>query len=287
MAQMNAQEEVLSKVLVTGANGMVGSYVDFGIKLDKQELDITDLNNTVSVCKKYNPKVILHLAAATDVVRCEKEPEYSYLVNSIGTYNMVVAAKEIGAKFVYVSTSAVFNGFKKEPYKEDDEVDPKEYYGRSKLIGELVVKGILKDYIIARACWMFGGGPKKDHKFFAKILEQMGQKEINVVSGMYGSPTYGKDLVSALKKLITDDEKGIFHVANSGSTSRVDIAKEIVKITNSKTVINEVDPNFFSDGHKGDNYKNQSMISKVSLMRPWQEALKDYIESEWPSYINK
>ena len=89
-------ERDLSKVLVTGATGMVGSYVDFGIKTDHRSLDITDLGEVLRVCEFYKPDVILHFAAETDVDRCERDPEAAYSVNSMGTYNMAVAAKNLG-----------------------------------------------------------------------------------------------------------------------------------------------------------------------------------------------
>ena len=77
-----------------------------------------------------------------------RDPQYAYFVNSIGTYNMAIAAKDVGAKFVYVSTSAVFNGAKNQPYEETDEPDSQSYYGRSKLLGEIIVKNIFEKIIL-------------------------------------------------------------------------------------------------------------------------------------------
>lgn len=285
---MNKDEDkILSQTLITGANGMVGSYIDFGLKMDRRSLDITDLDEVLSVCKKYKPKVIIHLAAETDVSRCQREPQYAYFVNTIGTYNMVVVAKEIGAKFIYISTSAVFSGTKKDPYNEKDIPDPQGYYGRSKFLGEVIVQNILKDYIIARICWVFGGGPKKDQKFVAKIMSQLKQDEIKAITGMYGSPTYGKDVVVAIKNMIKNDRKGIFHLSNEGVVSRVDLIKEIVNVTNSKASVLEVDQGFFNHTQSVNQINNEGMVSKIHLMRPWHNALKEYIKDEWTDYINK
>jgi dTDP-4-dehydrorhamnose reductase len=279
------KDNILSHTLITGAKGMVGSYVDFGMKMDHRSLDITDLGDALNVCRKLKPKVILHLAAETDVERCERDPQYAYFVNSIGTYNMCVAAKDVGAKFIYISTSAVFDGTKKESYNESDTPDPQNYYGRSKFLGEVIVKSVLEDYIIARVAWMFGGGKDIDQKFVAKMITQMTKDEVKVIQGLSGSPTYGKDLIEALKKLICDGKKGIFHLSNSGKASRFDIVSEIARITNSKPQITEVDPSYFGVTKKIGN--NESMASKVKLMRSWQEALEEYIKKEWPDYINK
>ncbi len=278
-------DKILSRVLTTGASGMVGSYVDFGIKLDHRALDVTDLNETLSVIKKYNPKVIIHLASETDTDRCEKDPQLAYLVNSIGAYNVALAAKEVGAKMIYISTSAVFDGSKKKPYVENDEPNPQSYYARSKFLGEVAVKSVLQNYIIGRICWVFGGGPLKDQKFVAKIIKQTKTPVMKIVAGKHGSPTFGKDLVLALKKMIIEDKKGIFHLSNTGTPSRFEVAKEIVKVTKSKTKVTEVDQSFFN---KADSYRrldNESMISKIPFMRRWQEALKEYIEEEWTDYI--
>ncbi len=261
---------------------MVGSYADFGIKTNRRSLDVIDLKEVLAVCKKYKPEAIIHLAAETDVDRCERDPEYAYTVNSIGTYNMAVAAKELGIKLVYVSTAGVFDGQKKTPYNEKDEPNPQNYYGRSKFLGELIIKGMLKDYIIARVCWMFGGGPEKDQKFVAKIIRQLDKKEIKVVTDQIGSPTFGKDLITSIKKLIKKDAKGIYNLANRDICSRYEFAEAIVKILKKNTKILPVKMNDF----KMDAFRtyNESMVSKIKTQRNWQGALKEYLETEWKSY---
>jgi dTDP-4-dehydrorhamnose reductase len=268
-----------SKVLVTGASGMVGSYVDFGIKTDHRSLNITDLGEVLKICEFHKPDVILHLAAETDVDRCERDPEDAYAVNSIGTYNMAVAAKNLGAKMVYVSTAGVFDGEKKEPYTEDDEPNPQNYYGRSKYVGELVVKGMLKDYIIARAGWMFGGGPEKDQKFVAKIIKQLDQPEIKAVNDKIGSPTYAKDLINGIKKLLLAGKTGTYHLSDTGVCSRYDVATEIVKVLRPGVKVLSVDSSAF----KLDAVRvySEAMVSRENLTRPWQDALDEYLKMEW------
>jgi dTDP-4-dehydrorhamnose reductase len=271
------------KVLVTGASGMVGSYVDFGIKTDHRSLDITDLGEVLRVCELHKPKVILHLAAETDVDRCERDPEHAYAINSIGTYNMAVAAKNFGAKLVYISTAGVFDGEKKGPYEEGDEPNPQNYYGRSKYIGEMVVRSMLKDYIIARAGWMFGGGPGKDQKFVAKIIKQLDQPEIKAVNDKIGSPTYAKDLISGIKKLLVADKKGTYHLSDKGVCSRYDVAVEIVKTLKPSVKVVPVDSsNFKLDAAR---VYSEAMVSKEDLTRPWREALGEYLRTEWQASI--
>ena len=279
---------IFSKTLITGANGMVGSYVDFGIKTDKRSMDITDLKEVLNVCKKYKPEVILHLAAETDVDRCERDPQYAYMVNSVGTYNMAIAAKEVGAKLIYISTAGVFDGTKDGLYTEEDKPNPQNYYGHSKFLGELAVKGILKDYLILRVCWMIGGGPAKDQKFVAKIINQIKDPnvtEIRAVTDQIGAPTFGKDLISAVKILIGKNETGVFHASNTGIVSRFDVAKFIVDILRPEVKVIPVESSYFNLDAK--RTKNEGLDSKENIMRPWEEALKEYLETEWKPVFNK
>lgn len=272
----------LPKVLTTGGDGMVGSYVDFGIKTNRRSLDITDLSEARAVCNFYKPEVILHLAAETDVDRCERDPEYAYLVNSVGTYHMALVAKEIGAKFVYISTNAIFDGLKNGPYEERDKPHPRSYYGQSKLFGECAVKEFLDNYLILRVSWMMGGGPNKDQKFVAKIIRQIKDSQteyINAVTDQIGALTYGKDLVGAIKILLQEDRRGVFHMPNSGVGSRYEVAEEIVRVLGSKIKVRPVDSSFFKlDASRNG---NDTLKSSTNLMRSWQEALKDYLETEW------
>lgn len=272
---------LFDQALITGADGMVGSYIDFGIRTNHRSLDITNLTEVLKVCRQHKPKVIIHLAAETDVDLCERDATHAYNVNAIGTYHMATAAKVIGAKLVYISTSDVFDGTKTEPYTENDIPAPQSVYGHSKYLGELAVKGILDDYLILRICWAFGGGPAKDQKFIAKILAQIDQSVINVIRSKRGSPTYGKDLVAGIQRLVKEGKSGLYHMGNAGSPTRADVVREIVRITGSRAKVQEVESNFFATtyvAHRGD---NESMVSKVPYMRPWQEALKEYIHQEW------
>jgi len=279
----------LTSTLVTGSSGMVGSYVDFGVKTDHRSLDVTNLQEVRKVFRKTKPSIVLHLAAEVDFDRCETDITAAYNVNAVGTYNVATLAKEYNALMVYISTGAVFDGAKNEPYTESDEPNPTSAYGHSKYLGELAVRGLLDEYIIARISWVFGGGVEKDQKFIAKILKQLDKKSLHVVGDIHGSTTYGKDLVQGIKRLIKEERRGVFHMTNSGTPTRADIVREILRITNREDCINveEVDQSFFG-GEYVQRSRNESMVStKGEYMRPWREALRDYIETEWPKTIKQ
>lgn len=271
----------LSEVLVTGASGMLGSYVDFGIKTGRESLDVTDIKQVLGVCGKSRPKIILHLAAETDVDRCEREPSRAYLINAVGAYNVALAAKNYGAKMIYISTAGVFNGKKLEPYEVADAPNPQNHYGHSKFLGECAVKSLLDDYLILRVCWMVGGGPNMDKKFVAKIMKQLngGSKEIRAITDQIGSPTYGKDLMRAIKILIEENKIGTFHLPNKNFASRYGVAKFVVDIVKPEVKVSAVDSSYFNlDALRP---KNESLASSTDLMRPWQEAMREYLNTEW------
>lgn len=284
---MTNKKNILSKTLTTGADGMVGSYVDFGIRTNRRSLDVTDLNEVLRMVKGYRPKVILHLAAETDVDRCERDPMYAYQVNTIGTYNMVLAAQEAGAKFVFVSTLGVFDGMKKGPYSKKDRPDPKNFYGHSKYLAEVIVRDRLDDYLIVRGGWMFGGGPKKDQKFVAKIIKQFGNNKIVALSDTIGSPTFGKDLISAIKVLIEKDAKGSYHITNKGTCSRYDVAREIVNFFDKKIKVIPANSKTDLFNLSVKRVLNESSVSDLNLMRPWKDALREYLKTEWADFVRK
>ncbi|TAJ15978.1 NAD-dependent epimerase/dehydratase family protein, partial [Patescibacteria group bacterium] len=160
------------KVLTIGAGGMIGSYVDFGMRPSHEELDILDEGAVMRYVEKHLPHAILYLAGATDTERCEREPLYAYELNVRGTQNVARAARAVGATLVYASTSRVFRGDKKEPYTEADIPDPQTYYGLTKYLGELVSMSLPR-HIVARTAWVFGGGVDRDDKFYGKILQKL------------------------------------------------------------------------------------------------------------------
>ena len=271
------QKDILDNVLVTGGNGAVASYIDFGVKTDRSALDITNLDQVKEVFLKIKPKFILHLAAETDLAKCEADKGYAYLVNSVGTYNLAIVAKMVGAKMVYVSTDSVFAHADKQ-HNLGEEALPESVYGHSKYLGELAVMSISDDYVIARTSWVFGGGKEKDKKFVAKFISQLDKTEVSAVDDQRSSPTYARDLVNALKDLILNNKSGIFHISNAGVASRYDMAKVIIETLNKETKVLPVSANIFNVPRY--QYSSGGLVGNVDL-RSWQEALEEYIKTEW------
>lgn len=268
---------ISKNILITGGEGALGSYFKNGTRLGRDTLDVTDLSAVLRICAEYKPEVIIHCAALTDLALCEKEPEKAYLINAVGTYQMALGARNVGARFVYISTSDVFDGTKGAPYTPEDVPNPGTVYGRSKHLGELAVEGLLNNYLIVRISWVFGGGPARDNKFVGKLLLKKDATEFRAVTDRKGAPTWGKEVANAVMELIKQNASGIYHIGG-GPATRYEMAQEVIKITKSSTkVLEAVSAEFPSPYKVGE---DESMPLSP-LVRPWRESLKEYIETEW------
>lgn len=276
------------KILVTGADGMVGSYVKevfSGQDLcltDYDSMDITSFESVQKTFVQFKPDVVLHLAGATDVDRCEKEPDWAFKSNVIGTQNLAYVCQQNNIPLVYISTGGLFNGKKEESYTEFDVPDPVNVYAKTKLEGERVVQNLLNRYFIIRAGWMIGGGTK-DKKFVGKMVERIQtQDEVFAVDDKRGAITYARDLLVTIRELIKTPFYGLYHVANHGGCTRYDIALEIKKILRSAVKVTPVSSERFplpaprSPSEIICNYKLALM--GMDQMPPWQEALRHYLQ---------
>ena len=287
-----------TKVLLTGGNGMLADalcpilfqngydvYITDIVGVDERvifRLDIRNKEEIDKVVSKFKPDLIMHLAAETNVDKCELNAEHAYKVNTDGTENMALSAKAIGADFVYISTGAVFDGEKLEPYVESDKPNPISIYGKSKFEGENIVASLFDKYYIFRAGWMIGGY-KKDKKFVAKIVDlAKTKKEIPVVTDKFGSPTFTKDFSKGIVSVISTKEYGLYHMVNEGGCSRFDIAEKIIEYLGKKDVVIKpvTSESFPLPAPRGrsemlSNY-NLKMLG-LNIIRPWQDALKEYI----------
>lgn len=266
------------KVLITGGSGTIGSYFDFGLRPSSEELDIRDKKNVSDFISNNKPGVVIHLAAITDLKFCEDNPKIAEETNVKGTENLAEASEKTGALFVYLSSNAVFDGCKKTPYLEDDQTNPINHYGWTKLKSEKIVMGICKNWLIVRTCWVFGG-KDKDKRFVDKIINQLGNKEIRVASDNIGSPTYAKDLVENINTLIAKNKRGIFHISNDGLATRFEEAKFITDYSNWHGKLIPVPVESFNSGYKFP--KNESLASKFIKLRTWQKALREYLDKNF------
>ncbi len=222
------------RVLVTGSRGMLGTDLmkalnkrHMAVGLDIEELNITDLTQTLKTVKELAADVVINCAAYTNVDGCETNEEQAYKVNAIGPRNLAVACNELGAALVHISTDYVFPGTSSRPYREDDPIGPKSVYGWSKLAGENNVRALCSRHYIVRTSWLFGQhGPN-----FVKTMLRLAAErtELTVVNDQTGSPTYTGDLAAALIDLIAQPAYGTYHLTNSGTCTWYEFTKEILQ----------------------------------------------------------
>ncbi len=287
------------KVLVTGAAGMLAAEVIPALKRegfdvkgvdihqrlpDIDKMDITDRASVLARAQQVKPDYIFHLAAETDVDRCEKEPDHAFKVNTIGTENVALVCQQLGIKMLYISTAGVFFGDKADAYTEYDHPNPANIYGVSKLQGEVAVRSLLREYFIVRAGWMVGGW-ELDKKFVYKIVQQLkeGKTELKVVADKFGSPTFTKDFAKNLVALIKTGHFGLYHMTNNGSGSRYDIAVKIVEYMGltgkvKVTPINSAQFPLPAPRARSEMMRNYHLdLIGLNLMPRWEDSLKDYI----------
>jgi dTDP-4-dehydrorhamnose reductase len=272
---------------------MVGSYVRRAFA--DHDLVLTDVSggeNSVDVCDapavtraiaEARPDAVLHLAAATDVDRCEREPDWAEQTNVVGTQNVVRACERAAIPLVYVSTGAVFPGEKTEPYSEVDAPAPANMYGRSKHAGEKRVAALPRHYIV-RAGWMFGGAGR-DVKFVGKIarLIQGGQTRVEAVDDLVGSPTYALDLLVGIRGLIATGAYGVYHMANAGWCTRYACALAIRDAFGRPDVgvVPVSSDRFPLPAPRRSEALHSLKLGPLGLaLRPWQDALREYVLTE-------
>lgn len=285
-------------MLVTGAAGVLGTDLcqilsakgfdvlptDIVADKDVAYLDVRDNSEVFAFVSREKPGLVMHLAAETDVDRCETEVDHAYRTNTLGTCNVALACQREDIPMVYVSTAGVFDGTKTEPYTEFDSPNPINVYGRSKLQGEILVRQLLPRSFIVRAAWMIGGGPRKDKKFVAKIVKQLdaGTRELNAVNDKTGTLTYAPDLSRCMIDLVETKLYGLYHVANKGTCTRYDVAREVLNYLGRKAVVlNAVTSKSFvlpAPRPRSEMLRNYMLeLRGMNLMRDWREALSDYL----------
>jgi len=249
--------------------------------IDLPDYDITDLTAITAAVRTFAPDVIIHTAAITDVDGCERNPDLAYRVNVLGSRNMAVAALQAGAAMVCISTDYVFDGEQEAPYREDDAPNPLSVYARTKWLGEEQVRRLVARHYIVRVAWLYGDGPRNFVRTVLRLADD--RDSVSMVTDEWGSPTNAEDVAAALQRLIALPAYGTYQLPNAGVCSRYDWAAEILRLAG-RTGDLELVPS--------QNYQRLAQVPKhVELrnfngaeigivMRPWQEALQDYMGTQ-------
>ena len=293
---------------MAGSGGMLGEAFysqfknDYTLKCTDKDvneewlsfLDFRDLEAYMKDVEAFKPDYLFHLGAYTDLEYCEKNVEDTYLTNTISVENAVYIANALNIPLLYISTAGIFDG-NKDLYDDWDQPNPLGVYARSKFMGERYVVENAKRFLVCRAGWMMGAGPKKDKKFIQKLMKQIkeGKKELFIVDDKDGTPTFTHDFAKNVKALIEKEYWGLYNMVCGGQTSRLEVAHELLSLLglSNKIKINVVNSDYFKDIYfaerppceRLDNRKLK--LRNINLMQDWKVALKEYIDLYYTAYL--
>lgn len=298
-----------STVYIAGCAGMLGEAFYKQFK-DDYKLKCTDINVNDSWLSyldfreyetykndvnKSSADWLFHLGAYTDLEYCELHQDDTYNTNTESVKYAVKISNDLGIPLLYISTAGIFNG-KQEVYDESVKPDPIGHYAKSKYLGEKYVQDNANDYLICRAGWMMGGGPKKDKKFIQKIMKQIqdGSEELFIVNDKLGTPTYTHDFANNVKLLIENGQRGLFNMVCEGMTGRLEVATELISLLYPyyKIKINEVTSEHFEKEYFAERPNCERLINKrlnecgLNIMRSWKVALKEYLQDYYSEFYS-
>ena len=277
------------KVLIFGSRGMLGHDLMAEFKtdcevlgVDRPESDITRLDACLDRIYDFRPEVIVNAAALTQVDYCETHEAEAFSINGKGAGNLAKAAEASGALVVHYSTDYIFDGLKSEPYMEDDAPNPLSVYGKSKLLGEELVREYCPNHLILRISWLFGSNGAN---FIRKILDAARQgKELRVVQDQRGSPTYTRDVAAHTRRMIRAICRETYHLTNQGACSWYELAVEALGSAGMQDVpVAPVSSEEFKlpAPRPGNSVLKNDRLERngLPLMRPWQKAVEEYVRS--------
>jgi dTDP-4-dehydrorhamnose reductase len=247
--------------------------------LGSRDADIRDSSRVRQVVEETRPEWIVLSAAYTDVDGCESNGELAFAVNRNGAVNVAAAAKEVGARLLFLSSDYVFDGKKATPYETGDARNPQSVYGRTKAEAEIKLLALLPDCCIVRTSWLFGTGGKCFPDTILKLAAS--RPALDVVDDQRGSPTYAVDLARAIVSLCRKNANGIVHVTNAGDCSWFEFAQQIVQSAGLATAVRPVRSEQMARPAPRPAYSVLSPCRLQALgiqMPSWQDALRRYLE---------
>ena len=277
----------MNNILVTGSTGQLGSDVVkellkrgySTLSPNRSEFNLCSEDSIRNYILNSNCEAIVHCAAYTQVDKAEDEKDLCIKINATATKHIVKCAKILDIPMIYISTDYVFDGTKDGEYTENDETNPINIYGESKLAGEKYVQEILDKYYIVRTSWVFNINGKNFIETMLRLSKANNQ--LSIVNDQIGSPTYTKDLSRLLVDMLETSKYGLYHATNEGYCSWYEFANTIFKLANINIDIKAINSNEYASRAKR---PLNSKLSKDKLIeygfKPlphWEDALKDYL----------
>lgn len=283
------------RAMITGAKGRLGRALIAQLaergaevcclerKAARHHPDVCQRQAFLDLARQERPTILLHCAAWTDVDGCARQPERAMRVNANGTRNAAIVAATLQIPIVYVSSNEVFSGqLGDAPFQEDDRPQPLNPYGRSKWLGEEALQEIWPLHFIVRTSWLYAHGGRN----FTQSMLQAARagRPLRVVTDEVATPTATTELATAILALIQTEAYGIYHLVNEGSCTRFEFARFILDQCGWAEI--EIEPILRADWPRASTPPAFSALANQAgkrlgiALRPWQEALADFLAQE-------
>jgi dTDP-4-dehydrorhamnose reductase len=280
---------VSERIVILGVTGQVGLALRRRLEEEQRtclglgtlELDLT-APDVVERIAKLAPTAVINAAAWTDVRGAESAANRQLVweVNCHGPRRLAEGCAAAGVPLIHISTDYVFDGRSDKPYTEDDDPNPLQAYGASKLDGEREVSRVYPSALIARTSTVYGQRPEGPRHYVDAILAQAREHgALDVVRPPVSSPSYTPDIAEALVHLLDAGAQGLVHVVNAGAASRLELAAEAVRLAGFDFAVGERPEPVDDLERPAYSVLDTSRYRELTgcTMRPWQEALRDYI----------
>ena len=280
------------KILLIGANGQLGSDLRKALLAHQVSgtthaiLDVTVQEQVVQQVEALRPEVIINTAAFHKVDLCETESLAAFQVNALGVKNLCVAARAFDATLVHFSTDYVFEGNLRRPLSEQDETNPVNTYGVSKLAGEKIIRYLWEKSFVIRTCGLYGhaGSSGKGGNFVETMLQKANARaSIRVVHDQVLTPTSTRELARKVAELIQTEHFGLYHVTSQGSCSWYEFAAAVFEIVGIKA---DLSPTTSAEFQSPARRPAFSVMENAHLKRwgmddlkSWQDALLEYVST--------
>ncbi len=275
------------RILITGANGQLGTALQQELTdhtlhgIDLPDYDISKRGQMAAEISAFAPDIVINAAAYTNVDGCAENFPLAYSANSLGPHNLALLCQQHDIALLHVSTNEVFPGERENGgYYEWDTPRPINPYGNSKAAAEFHIRAIHPKHYIVRTAWLYAA---QGRNFIHTMLKYGGERgAVRVVTDEVGNPTYCGDLAAAIHQLIQTEQYGTYHFVNEGACSRWAFAQEIfrlagLEVDNAPITSAEFERKSTPPPHCA-LYNTAGAAIGITL-RPWQEALAEYIAS--------
>jgi dTDP-4-dehydrorhamnose reductase len=269
-------------LLVTGGTGQLGRAIA-RLGTDQHqitapgsaELDVINFHTVQSAIDEFNPDLVIHAGAMTNVDGCEIKPVSALRINGLGTQNLASATASAGIPILYVSTNFVFDGQLDRPYTEFDNPNPISVYGASKLAGERAVAALNPRHYIVRTAMVYD---ETGSNFVNSMLRLASQHpKLTIVDDQFGNPTYASDLASGILRLIELPAFGTFHMTNTGTASWYEWALKIFEIEGTEIPVESIPASQFQRAATPPANGAMQTLAAAALgieLPNWEEALE-------------